>query len=748
MAKFPKLSKVEATILNGRLNILKEIHSTNIARMNLESKKAISEFSKSVHDDARDSANHAIKKHQLLNHMYQENFHNNPLEGILSKIENTNYHVTGQSNLDSISVRTRNLLAGRFSSNLRERGLLKYAGNPKNTADIAKANDRLNKSFENSINPAEQVAWAIAEINSNIIRRLQRAGSSIEAHKGFLWSQSHNQDSILENTQVWANDIVDELDWDKSFGTGAVKNREEALELLEKFAVDIESVGYKNSSRGPGRPTKQGKRQFIFNDSASWIRYNEKHGYYSLLEGVQKTIDNASKQIALLEVFGPNQLGMVRELIDEAARIQPRSKKATDRKVLRTIQDAMDLYSGLGNRPGEGAGQTAYKAVTTGKLVTGLGVLGKSVFPAMEDIATSIVVMKRITGKPIPVIAANTLFDVIKSLPSGEVKKAAKMYDVAIHGMEKEMMEAIGSMRSSDGKLQKGLVKGLDVLMVTNGTTLVTNKMRVAATESLSLALTNMVTKKKPNKTDLESLGVIGLSDKEVSLLRDMLKSTGHDRVSPSMVRNSDLPPIQKQLLESKIGAYYVQNVNKMSPIASNKEKRQMGRHLPQDSFMRSFAETFSLFLGTVQNIHNTVIQSARASNPKGELATFSTAASVAQTLLILGTMKYAADRIKGFIVDGDDLLEEDDEAFTKNFANALLNSGAAGLYGSFIVEALTHSGSVRVSSPLIKVPESIYKALDSGDPDKFLRTLYRFVPYQNHILLDNEIRRNLLPLN
>lgn len=763
--QYPQLTDRELSRLSETFDNLKARHGADVSAYREVSKKAVDEFQLARMNDLKSTIRDTGILHKSLNHIYQPQFLNNPVEGIISIMSGTNRNVGNKwYNTDALRQAYETELEDFFFSSLKNDGVLSYLMNPKNESAIVKAYDNLNSGFKDSKNPAEVTAYHIGAINHNLLIKQQRSGSTIQGTSKYLFMQTHNPDMILANPGKWVEDIVDKLDLDRSFGTGTTRNQ--ALAKLHEMAEDVEDIGNIGVSN-----VKGGRRELHFTDSTQFLEYNKEWGYTNLAEGLKQSISRAARKSALHETLGSDPRRTLQQLIDTAAEVQ---KTPFNTKAIQKVWDHFDYVSGMGNRIGEGVSENSMEAINFGVNMEALQLLGSANFAAMEDFATTVLSAKLSNGRPIPIAAVETLFRGIQALGSSK-KDIMEMTGIALEGANRELMDLMGSPNNIKGsilgKINSGAHKLIRWQMALTGVNAVTNHTRKTASLIHVHGLTKSVTAKKPNTWQQQSLAAAGLEQGDIDNLRKLMELSGETKVTIKLLRNADpnnLIPVNaantpenraiyRQRLKSKIQAYYHHMVNATaSPVMQARQAVTLQRHLPRNHPTRLAVNAFAQFQSVLMKIGESNVEVARASNPAGELNNFSAYKSLAGAMAFMGGVAYATKLFKDFAKGEEiDMREKmKPENFIKDYARAMVDSGGGGVY----IQALNATvfpregqrAGARLPSPLA---DHLAQGFDIGadavtgnlTEKKTRRFIYRSLPFQNVWFFGNEIKRSYI---
>lgn len=212
---------------------------------------------------------------------------------------------------------------------------------------------------------AKDLAKAWADATEYLRLRANAAGAQIPFLENWGLSMRHNSIAVrAADYKTWRDEIIPFLDVDKMIdrktqlpfkalintdAEGRVNidtspNLEAALrEVFESIATEGANKRNKGSYRGSGAIGKKYShhRFLVFKDADSWMKYNEKYGMGEPYDIMMGYIDTMSRDIALMEIFGPNPNAGVRfleDMVDEFANKRMMGKTPQKQAWIRTQQ--------------------------------------------------------------------------------------------------------------------------------------------------------------------------------------------------------------------------------------------------------------------------------------------------------------------------------------------------------------------------------------------------------------------------
>jgi hypothetical protein len=264
------------------------------------------------------------------------------------------------SNLHSNYEATRRTALSRFSDGLR-------ANRETITGRQGRAEelDLLKEVFgeDTGLASAKLIAQQWKDTAEYLRLRANAAGMAIANRKNWNLPQTHNSTLVREaGATEWMNFVRDKLDLEKMVNerTGRAFTKEELELALRDVHETIAQDGLNKIKPGQtGQPASLANRRMdhrflVFKDADTWMQYQERFGDPDVFNTMMSHIDSMSKDIALLETFGPNPKHTIEALKIEAQRIANNDgRKATAALQADAYQfDTMlKLFTGEGNIP-------------------------------------------------------------------------------------------------------------------------------------------------------------------------------------------------------------------------------------------------------------------------------------------------------------------------------------------------------------------------------------------------------------
>ena len=264
------------------------------------------------------------------------------------------------ANLHSTYEATRRTALSRFSDGLRANRQT-MTGRAGRSEEL----DLLKEVFgqDTGLKSAKLIAQQWKETAEYLRLRANAAGMAIANRKNWNLPQTHNSTLVREaGATEWVRSLDNQLDLEKMVNerTGRAFSKEELEIALNDVFKTISEDGLNKIKPGQtGSPASLANRRMdhrflVFKDADAWMRYQERFGDPDVFNTMMSHIDSMSKDIALLETFGPNPNHTIDALKVEAQRIA----NADGRKAVDSLQDdvgsfdsMLAIFTGEGNIP-------------------------------------------------------------------------------------------------------------------------------------------------------------------------------------------------------------------------------------------------------------------------------------------------------------------------------------------------------------------------------------------------------------
>ena len=173
---------------------------------------------------------------------------------------------------------------------------------------------------------AKAFSDAIGQVFDGLVRRFNRAGGDVGYRADFGVPHAHDQLRVRKTPYpIWRDDIVNAIDTARMVDplSGQAFTPERLEEFLAASYQNIRTGGLTGDGHGAAAGMLANRRSdhrfFVFRDGEAWLRYNEKYGTGSPYDAILGHVSGLSRDIALMERFGPNPAASWRRGMDRAA---------------------------------------------------------------------------------------------------------------------------------------------------------------------------------------------------------------------------------------------------------------------------------------------------------------------------------------------------------------------------------------------------------------------------------------------
>jgi len=232
--------------------------------------------------------------------------------------------------------------------------------------------------------------------------RFNRAGGSIPKMEGWGLPQMHDPLEVRKATyDVWRSDIGPLLDTNKMLNP-LTKLPFTAAQLEDALKASYEAIISDGWSKVKENETKhssalynKGKnhRFLVFKDADSWMAYQDKYGNSHPFITMMNYVDNMARDIAMIEVLGPNPNATIRNIkalvrrdAEQKDLNNPKGKPNTNKAIkdLKAFDAQYGIVNGSSNAPIDGTLARAFAG--TRNLLTSVQ-LGAATLSALTDVA-------------------------------------------------------------------------------------------------------------------------------------------------------------------------------------------------------------------------------------------------------------------------------------------------------------------------------------------------------------------------
>ncbi len=200
---------------------------------------------------------------------------------------------------------------------------------------------------------AKNGAKAWADVTELLRRRFNDAGGDIGYLENWGIPQHHSMEKVGRATrEQWVSDVIGKLDRKYYIKEdGQLMSDAEVTAFLGEAYNTIATGGLNKLSdsglRLSGARANRGNasRQIHFKDADSYLEYQNQYGDRSLWEVMVGHLEGISKDIALVETYGPNPDHVFRSILDEVTAETATANPQNTGKVKRLANSTENLYN-------------------------------------------------------------------------------------------------------------------------------------------------------------------------------------------------------------------------------------------------------------------------------------------------------------------------------------------------------------------------------------------------------------------
>ncbi|HED5666418.1 TPA: hypothetical protein SCS24_001186 [Enterobacter kobei] len=200
---------------------------------------------------------------------------------------------------------------------------------------------------------AKKGAKAWADVTELLRRRFNDAGGDIGYLENWGIPQHHSMEKVGRATrEQWVSDVIGKLDRKYYIKEdGQLMSDAEVTAFLGEAYNTIATGGLNKLSdsgmRLSGARANRGNasRQIHFKDADSYLEYQRQYGDRSLWEVMVGHLEGISKDIALVETYGPNPDHVFRSILDEVTAEQATANPERTGRIKRLANSTENLYN-------------------------------------------------------------------------------------------------------------------------------------------------------------------------------------------------------------------------------------------------------------------------------------------------------------------------------------------------------------------------------------------------------------------
>lgn len=366
---------------------------------------------------------------QMRAEQFVRQFGDNPREGFFALVAGTERaKVGGRASAAAEQKQFAGEWIGGLISDLEKAGLRDLFTSGAMDRDIARALWQMGQEAPD-LSRIPQQAVDIAKIvhkyqeASRVTRN--RFGAWIKQLPGYIVRQSHDMYKIrTAGFDEWRRTIELRLDWNRIEAETPELNREKFLrgvydDLASGDHMHAIPRGEMTPFKGPGNLAKRASqsRTLHFADADAWFDYNEQFGVGQINEAVLTGLESAAKQAGLMKVLGTNPEGNLQSVMSRVAD----GLKGKERNAFKTAQgQVMDLLAhvdGRANIPGSAVGA---RVANNLRAWQSMAKLGGALISSVTDLPVYASDMRYTQGKGFLSGIGDAISGLVAGRPKGE----------------------------------------------------------------------------------------------------------------------------------------------------------------------------------------------------------------------------------------------------------------------------------------------------------------------------------------
>ena len=538
---------------------------------------------------------------------------------------------------------------------------------------------------------AREMAEAWTATAEGLRRRFNAAGGDVGQMEKWGLPQSHDSLAVeAAGYTKWRDNILPLLDRERMIDkrTG-MRLSDEAMELsLRDVFETISTDGWVHRTPGGGGRASlanrgQDPRFLIFRDGDAWMEYQQSFGgKASAFDSMMAHIDGMSRDIAMMEILGPNPaqtIAWLGDTVEKAAALKGgRGSRDAAYAARGRIEGYFTEISGANRRPANRKLALGFSALRAWQVSTKLG---SAVLSTTSDQATQILARK-MNGIPI----AKGISTQLKLLNPANVADRELAMMMGLIAEEASNIGAATSRMTGEELTGEFSKRMAETVLRVSGLNAVTQMGRWAFGMDFLAHITNQRTKgfdqlDEPFRNAFKRYG-LGESHWDILRATELTDHRGANWIMPDKIANQRLRDDMMRMIQTETDfAVPVPGIAVSSFINSNLAKGTLIGEIGRTAFQfKSFPVTLGLMQG-----QRTMAQ--RGWNR----------ASYAAQMVILTTIAGAAALQLKEIAKGRDprpIYDADDPAATAAFWGAsFVQGGGAGIYGDFFKSSQSRFG-------------------------------------------------------
>jgi len=642
---------------------------------------------------------------QVISDAFEET--GNPMQGIQAALVGSNFTFKGAQ--DSVGARTTALMgeyAGALIAGLRKENVLSQFERMTDELErqVARALSKLNSDMPDlsdiPLPEARKIAKVMHKVQSEALRRENKAGAFKGAKQGYVVRHTHNRRRMIKaGEDQWKASIRDRLDYEK-MGIAPddidrfLTSVWDALTTGIRLGKGAEQTDLRAMFKGPRNLAKKesASRLLEFKDSDAWYDYDKEFGIGALRESFMQDMTRSARSTALMQKLGTNPEAMLDKITDKVRRQYRDKLKGKDRRKLQRKFDneiaevTGDVYMSeegyLSNMVADiGRG---YRAIQT------LSKLGGAWISAISDIAL-MSANRMYQGRSLLDSWGDSFSAVFEGRSTGEKREMADLIGVGLDGQLGDFMSRFNANDDVPGSMTKMMNAFFKLNLLQPWT------------ESNKRGVTYMIARDFANNggksfdelpPDLSRLlNNYGIDSAKWDMARKGIKKAadGREYLLPESIADEDTRNLVRLL--------YVTEADVSVPTPGARERAMLTRGYRPGTLAGESIRFVTQFKSFSVTVLTKVFGRQLAAKEYGNLVN-----------LVVGTtlMGYLSMQTKE-ILKG----REPREASMDTMIAAMLQGGGLGIYGDFLFGQANRFGSGTLETVLGPGVTSVFEAVD-----------------------------------
>jgi len=582
---------------------------------------------------------------------------------------------------------------------------------------------------------AKQLADAWIAVAETARKRANDAGMRIPKLDNWRLPQTHEQLKVTSvDKDEWINYTFDRLDMAAMTNTktGLPFNEQtlkQALgEMYESIKDPFSDVLPGTSPRGKSLANQRTDHRFlVFRNAEGWMQYQERFGNPNVFETMMKHLDEMAKDIALLEVLGPNPKAMA-----EALKVKARSDAAqaggkANQKVSGDIQRFEELFDHF-NYGEKTRNMLVAQSMGGFRDIMSSAKLGGAPISALADFNT-----QRVQANLVGMPTTKLMTRIFKEMPQGKegVAFAARMGVTA----DAVMQTLAAQARYADDTMSPRITRRIaDTTHRLSGLTGLTRAGQQAwgiefqgfLADQAGKSFSDLAkSRSSSDKMFFDTLVRNGVTADEWNTARS---TKLHSQDGASFLRvndiadRADLNKMARRRLSTKMMNMILREGDRAVPVPTLRSRTLVVGRTERGTFAGEAMRAVGMFRSfPVAIIMNNLVTYATLSN-KASRARFTADFIISST--VVGGMLYQAKQI----VSGRDPRDMGDLKF---WQAAILQGGGLGIFGDFLFADYSRFGrspSTEAVGPVGGFADDIVKLAKNIGEDRFGSDLINFL--------------------